>query len=80
LRARPAPITATPAPPATSAPAASDAAVPVPDKDQLLELLKRHKGVIADIARATGRSRKQVYRWLDKHGLRAQAAGGDVEE
>ena len=61
--------------PPPTAPAAKEQ--PAPDKEQLLELLKRHKGVIADIARATGRSRKQVYRWLDKHGLRGQAVGTD---
>ena len=47
-----------------------ETAIPVPDKEQLSELLRKHKGVISEIARATGRSRKQVYRWLDKHGLR----------
>ncbi len=73
LRSRPAPAGG---PPATSAPApAGDPARdPVPDKEQLQELLKRHRGVIAEIARATGRSRKQVYRWLDKHGLRGALA------
>lgn len=69
-----------------ASPAASPAAVPpaavpgkrdpgpIPDKGELEQLLKRHHFVIADVARATGRSRKQVYRWLDKHGLRHMAA------
>jgi DNA-binding NtrC family response regulator len=46
------------------------AQVPVPSKAELELLLKQHNGVIAEVARATGRSRKQVYRWLEKHGLR----------
>ncbi|MCC7109102.1 MAG: sigma 54-interacting transcriptional regulator [Deltaproteobacteria bacterium] len=50
---------------------------PIPDKDELVHLLKKHHHVIADVARATGRSRKQVYRWLDKHGLRHLAADKD---
>ena len=44
----------------------------VPDRDELEELLRRHRGVIADVAREAGRSRKQVYRWLDQHGLDAK--------
>lgn len=44
----------------------------VPSREQLVSLLKEHRGVIADIARAEGRSRKQVYRWLRKRGLRAE--------
>ena len=45
---------------------------PVPDRDELSEMLRRHRGVIADIARETGRSRKQVYRWLESHNLDPQ--------
>jgi DNA-binding NtrC family response regulator len=43
--------------------------VPIPDRAALEALLERHRGVVADIARETGRSRKQVYRWLTDHGL-----------
>lgn len=40
-----------------------------PDRAELERLLAEHGGVVADVARATGRSRKQVYRWLRDHGL-----------
>jgi transcriptional regulator with PAS, ATPase and Fis domain len=42
-----------------------------PGRDELEALLRRHRGVVADIARAMNRSRKQVYRWLAHHGLDA---------
>ena len=42
---------------------------PAPSRDELIRLLSAHRGVVADIARVTGRSRKQVYRWLEQHGL-----------
>ena len=47
-----------------------------------MTLLKQHGFVIADVARATGRSRKQVYRWLDKHDLRKLVAerGGGLDD
>jgi sigma-54 dependent transcriptional regulator, acetoin dehydrogenase operon transcriptional activator AcoR len=41
----------------------------IPTRAELDALLRRWRGVIADVARETGRSRKQVYRWLDEHGL-----------
>ena len=52
------------------------------EEEELLALLKKHAFVIADVARATGRSRKQVYRWLDKHGLREAVADkdGDLDD
>jgi sigma-54 dependent transcriptional regulator, acetoin dehydrogenase operon transcriptional activator AcoR len=40
-----------------------------PNRDELVQLLNQHNGSVADVARATGRSRKQVYRWLEIHGL-----------
>jgi len=40
-----------------------------PDREALEEALRAHRGVVSDVARATGRSRKQVYRWLTKYGL-----------
>jgi DNA-binding NtrC family response regulator len=43
--------------------------LPVPDRAQLEALLRRWRGVIADVARETGRSRKQVYRWIEEHEL-----------
>jgi DNA-binding NtrC family response regulator len=42
---------------------------PVPTRDELVALLRTHDGRIADVARAVGRSRKQVYRWIDSHGI-----------
>ncbi|MBK8255924.1 MAG: sigma 54-interacting transcriptional regulator [Polyangiaceae bacterium] len=42
---------------------------PPPGREQLEELLRVHRGVIADVARAMGRSRKQVYRWITDNGL-----------
>lgn len=42
-----------------------------PDRERLVQLLRLHRGVLTEVAAATGRSRKQVYRWLDKHGLDA---------
>jgi transcriptional regulator with PAS, ATPase and Fis domain len=54
------------APPPEGAPAAT---VPIPTREELEALLKVHAGNVADIARETGRSRKQVYRWLAQHGL-----------
>jgi DNA-binding NtrC family response regulator len=41
----------------------------IPTRDELEALLREHRGRVADIARVTGRSRKQVYRWIDAHGL-----------
>jgi DNA-binding NtrC family response regulator len=40
-----------------------------PDRETLAALLTKHRGVVADIAREVGRSRKQVYRWIEQHGL-----------
>jgi DNA-binding NtrC family response regulator len=42
---------------------------PIPTAEELVTLLRQHGGSIAEVARATGRSRKQVYRWLDTHGI-----------
>src|SRR6185503_6766339 len=38
-----------------------------PARDELARMLEEHRGSVADIARITGRSRKQVYRWLELH-------------
>ncbi|MBI4701471.1 MAG: sigma 54-interacting transcriptional regulator [Deltaproteobacteria bacterium] len=40
-----------------------------PGKDELVALLRRHRGVVADVARATDRSRKQIYRWIEGYGI-----------
>jgi DNA-binding NtrC family response regulator len=44
-------------------------AQPIPDRARLEALLRRWHGVIADVARETGRSRKQVYRWIQHYEL-----------
>jgi transcriptional regulator of acetoin/glycerol metabolism len=38
-------------------------------KDELEELLRAHGGNVAQIARATGKHRQQIYRWLRRDGL-----------
>ena len=40
-----------------------------PDRAELEALLRAHQGVVANVARAMQRSRKQVYRWIEQHGL-----------
>lgn len=69
LEAAPGPVKAGRAeasPPPADAPRGAG---PVPDRDLLIGLLRQHRGNVADVARAVGRSRKQVYRWLLQHGL-----------
>lgn len=41
----------------------------IPTEQELVELLKQHNGNITRVAEATGRSRRQVYRWLRKADL-----------
>ncbi len=43
-----------------------------PSRDELVDLMKEHRGVVADVARHVGRSRKQVYRWARAHGVSAE--------
>jgi DNA-binding NtrC family response regulator len=73
---------APPSPPAASASAApavpleaegDEEREPPPDRARLEELLRRHRGVLADVAREMSRSRKQIYRWLHHHGLDVEA-------
>ncbi|MFZ9886892.1 MAG: sigma 54-interacting transcriptional regulator [Myxococcota bacterium] len=58
-----------PAPRAASVTPAAPPAVPAPTAAELMELLARHDGKIAQVAKATGRSRTQVYRWIEQHGI-----------
>jgi len=58
----PAPV---PTPSAQEAPA-------IPTEAELEALLREHKGVISRVARATGRSRTQVYRWIEQYGLKPE--------
>ena len=70
--AQPAPNTA----PATDGPASERLAserTPTPTREELIVLLKSHGGKVARVARAVGRSRRQVDRWLDELGLDAKS-------
>lgn len=40
-----------------------------PDRDRLIELLTLHNGVLADVGRETGRSRRQVRRWCEQFDI-----------
>ncbi|HRI68333.1 MAG TPA: sigma 54-interacting transcriptional regulator [Polyangium sp.] len=56
-------------PPESTALVKNDAREPPPNKARLIELMGQFEGVIADVARYMGRSRKQVYRWIQKAGI-----------
>jgi DNA-binding NtrC family response regulator len=62
-----------PAVPPTTPPAddtdGDDDGGPAPDRAGLEALLRAHRGVVSDVARAVRRSRKQVYRWIASHGI-----------
>lgn len=45
--------------------------LPIPSRSDLVSMLEKHHGSVADIARETGRSRAQVYRWLKQNDLNA---------
>ena len=45
-----------------------------PDRETLVALIERFDGNLSDVARHVGRSRKQIYRWLKRHGVDPQAA------
>ncbi|MCA9618596.1 MAG: sigma 54-interacting transcriptional regulator [Myxococcales bacterium] len=45
-----------------------------PTRDELLALLEHHEGSVRAVAKATGRSRAQVYRWLQKHDIDPRSA------
>jgi DNA-binding NtrC family response regulator len=69
-----------PPPPSVADPPVPPASIPrdeperaIPTRDELEALLREHRGRVADIARITGRSRKQVYRWIESHGLDIEA-------
>jgi DNA-binding NtrC family response regulator len=44
----------------------------IPDKEELVEMLRAHAGNVAAVAKHVGRSRAQVYRWLERHGLKVE--------
>lgn len=47
-----------------------------PSREELVALMTAHKGVVAQVARETGRSSKQVYRWLKSYALDVDAFRG----
>lgn len=53
-------------------PAASPRAA-TPTREELAAALATADGRIADVARQFGRDRKQIYRWLERYGLRGRA-------
>ncbi len=59
------------APPAEPLPPAT-----VPDREALEGALTRHRGNIAEVAREFGRHRPQVYRWMRRYGIEAEAFRG----
>ena len=52
-----------------ASPAAKETDRAIPTRDELVALLRAHGGSVAEVGRATGRSRKQVYRWIESHGI-----------
>jgi DNA-binding NtrC family response regulator len=58
-----------PDPPSTTPSSVARQEVPIPGRSELEEMLREHHGVIADVARAAGRSRRQVQRWIERHQL-----------
>lgn len=67
--AAPAPARSSAPPPDDDRDGPAEEREPPPDRARLEALLREHKGVVADVARAMGRSRKQVYRWVVQQGL-----------
>ncbi|MBL4687033.1 MAG: sigma 54-interacting transcriptional regulator [Nannocystaceae bacterium] len=58
-------------PPAVVMPKATKSERPaIPDKDGLLAALETHGWVIQAVARHYGRDRRQIYRWMDNHGIK----------
>jgi DNA-binding NtrC family response regulator len=60
------PARAAPAAPGTSRP-------PVPSRDEFVEAWERLGRSVRAVAKHFGRDRRQIYRWLEAHGLRAAA-------
>ncbi|MBX3269576.1 MAG: sigma 54-dependent Fis family transcriptional regulator [Sandaracinaceae bacterium] len=44
-----------------------------PSREELERLLALHEGNVSRVARALGKHAKQIYRWLEQHGLDASA-------
>jgi transcriptional regulator with GAF, ATPase, and Fis domain len=61
---------------ATTAPPPLEALIDrsrTPTRDDLVRVLRHLRGNLADVAEFFGKDRRQVYRWLEKHGLDADA-------
>jgi transcriptional regulator with GAF, ATPase, and Fis domain len=41
----------------------------IPPRSEIVALLEKHGGNVAELARHYGKHRKQVYRWLERHNL-----------
>ena len=57
--------------------AASAPKSPPPTREELKALLEESEGNVSKIARKTGRSRRQVYRWLEEQGFDPTTFRGD---
>jgi DNA-binding NtrC family response regulator len=55
--------------PPSASPAPSTSVAALPSRDELYDLLRAHAGNVAALATRYGKDRKQIYRWLDQHGL-----------
>ncbi len=44
----------------------------IPDREEIVRLLSEHRGNVSQLARAVGRSRMQVHRWIQRHKLNAE--------
>ena len=55
--------------PAPSAPQRSISPADQRQRDELVALLKEHRGNVSSIARAMGKARMQIQRWLKRYGL-----------
>ncbi|MGE0792493.1 MAG: sigma 54-interacting transcriptional regulator [Sandaracinaceae bacterium] len=42
---------------------------PPPEKEELMRLMEEHAGNVSRVANALGRSRRQIYRYLERYGL-----------
>lgn len=58
---------------ALEAPAAADAAEDQARKEELAALLREHGGNVTAVAKAMGKARMQIQRWLKRYGLDAAA-------
>lgn len=52
---------------------AGAARLPTPSRDEFVAVWTTVGGSVRAAARHFGRDRRQIYRWLDTHGLRSEA-------